>query len=389
MRSVVITAVGLRCAAGSVPALPDRSWGRPDPDAEALGVPLVARVEGVADHPDFPDDRKGALAWAAAADAMAGVAAGGRRGVWLGTGLSSLTPDELVRDLYPHLRDGRFDRASLARDLDADHPAPRRHLPERVTQVIARAYGASIAETSFSACAAAAMSLAEAARAVARDEVDIALAGGHDAMIHPIGLLSFVVLGALSTTVSRPFDRRRDGFLIGEGAAVFRLEAEDDARARGAPILARWLGAGTSVDAHNVTAPHPEGHGAALAMARALRDAGLSPADIDYVNAHGTGTPVGDRAESLAIRKVLGDVPVSSFKGAVGHTVAAAGAVELALCLASFRDGVLPRTVGLEEPDPDCPANVLVADVKKRPRVILSNSFGFGGQNCAVVVGAP
>ncbi|MFN7147443.1 MAG: beta-ketoacyl-[acyl-carrier-protein] synthase family protein, partial [Myxococcota bacterium] len=225
--------------------------------------------------------------------------------------------------------------------------------------------------------------------AVARDEVEVAFAGGHDAMIHPIGLLSFVVLGALSTTVSRPFDRRRDGFLIGEGAAVLRLEAADDARARGAPILARWLGAGTSVDAHNTTAPHPEGHGAALAMARALRDAGLTAADIDYVNAHGTGTPVGDRAEALAVRRVLGDVPVSSFKGAVGHTVAAAGAVELALCLAAFRDGVLPGTVGLEEPDPECPANVLVKHVAKRPRAILSNSFGFGGQNCALVVGAP
>ena len=386
---MVLTAVGLRCAAGSTPVLLSRTYGRADPDAEALGVPRVARVDGVPEHPDFPDDRKGALAWAAAADAMAGAPAGGRRGVWLGTGLSSLTPDELSRDLYPYLRDGRFDRTAIARDLDPTHPAPRRHAPERVTDVIADAYGADIRETSFSACAAAAMSIAEAARAVARDEVDIALAGGHDAMIHPIGLLSFVVLGALSTTVPRPFDRNRDGFLIGEGAAVFRLEAEEDARARGATILARWLGAGTSVDAHNVTAPHPEGHGAALAMRRALRDADLVAADIDYVNAHGTGTPVGDRAESLAVRTVLGDVPVSSFKGAVGHTVAAAGAVELALCLACFRDGVTPGTVGLEDLDPDCPANVLKADIDRRPSVILSNSFGFGGQNCAVVVGAP
>lgn len=389
LREVVITGVGLRCAAGATPVIPTRSHGRPDPDGDALGVPLVARVDGVADHPDFPDDRKGSLAWAAAQDALVGAPDGGRRGVWLGTGLSSLTPDEVERDLFPHLKDGRFDRAALARDLDRARPAPRRHLPERVTHVIADALGARIAETSFSACAAAAMSMAEAARAVARDEVDVAFAGGHDAMIHPIGLLSFVVLGALSTTVSRPFDRRRDGFLIGEGAAVLRLEAAEDARARGAPILARWLGAGTSVDAYNVTAPHPEGHGAALAMARALRDAGLTPADIDYVNAHGTGTPVGDRAEALAVRRVLGDVPVSSFKGAVGHTVAAAGAVELALCLAAFRDGVLPGTVGLEEPDPECPANVLVGNVAKRPRAILSNSFGFGGQNCAVVVGAP
>jgi 3-oxoacyl-[acyl-carrier-protein] synthase II len=350
---------------------------------------MVARVTDVGEDPRFPDDRKGALAWAAAEDAMAGAPAGGRRGVYLGTGLSSLTPDELQRDLYPHLRQGHFDRVALAHDLAMDHPAPRRHAPERVTAAIAEAFGASAAETSFSACAAAAQSIAEAARAVARGEVDVALAGGHDSMIHPVGLLSFVVLGALSTTVARPFDRRRDGFLIGEGAALFLLEAEEDARARGAPVLGRWLGAGTSVDAHNVTAPHPEGHGAALAMARALRDAGLSAGDVDYVNAHGTGTPVGDRAEALAIRRVLGDVPVSSFKGAVGHTVAAAGAVELALCLACFREGVLPGTVGLEELDPECPAHVLREPVTRAPRVILSNSFGFGGQNCAVVIGAP
>ena len=140
---------------------------------------------------------------------------------------------------------------------------------------------------------------------------------------------------------------------------------------------------------YNVTAPHPEGHGAALAMRRALRDAGLAAADIDYVNAHGTGTPVGDRAESLAISHVLGDVPVSSFKGAVGHTIAAAGAVELALCVACFTEDALPGTIGLSDLDPECPANVLKDRVAARPRAILSNSFGFGGQNCAVVIGRP
>jgi 3-oxoacyl-[acyl-carrier-protein] synthase II len=219
--------------------------------------------------------------------------------------------------------------------------------------------------------------------------VDVALAGGHDSMIHPIGILSFVVLGALSPTSGRPFDRRRDGFLLGEGAALVRLEREEDAMARGAPILARWLGAGTSVDAHNVTAPHPEGHGAALAMTRALRDAGLTPADVDYVNAHGTGTPVGDKAEALAIARVLGAVPVSSFKGAIGHTIAAAGAVELVLALAAFVEDEIPASVGLEDLDPGCPANVLTRSTRLRPRAILSNSFGFGGQNCALIVGAP
>jgi 3-oxoacyl-[acyl-carrier-protein] synthase II len=393
---VVVTGVGLRCAAGSRPVGPDRCYAEPEASATALGIPSVARVHGVPDHPDFPDDRKAALAWAAARDLLGSELDGGRqsaperRGIWLGTGLSSLTPDELEVDLYPFLDGaGSFDRVAIARDLAADRPAPRRHLPERVTQAIGAAWGASRAETSFSACAAAAQSIAQAARAVARGDVDVAVAGGHDSMIHPIGILSFVVLGALSPSVGRPFDRHRDGFLLGEGAALLRLEREDDAIARGAPILARWLGAGTSVDAHNVTAPHPEGHGAALAMRRALKDAGITAADVDYVNAHGTGTPVGDRAESMAIRAVLGDVPVSSFKGAVGHTIAAAGAVELALALAAFQDGGLPASVGLEDLDPDCPANVLVAPLTRRPRAILSNSFGFGGQNCAIVLGAP
>ena len=386
---VVITGVGLRCAAGSSPLIPERCYGVADEGALALGVPRVARVDGVPEHPDFPDDRKAALAFAAAADAMVGIPDAARRGVWLGTGLSSLTPDELERDLYPYLVDGAFDRAAIARDLDRDHPAPRRHLPARVTEHLARAIGATVAETSFSACAAAAQSIAAAARAVARGDVDVALAGGHDSMLHPIGLLSFVVLGALSPVAGRPFDRHRDGFLIGEGAAVLRLEREADAVARGAPVLARWLGAGTSVDAYNVTAPHPEGHGAALAMRRALRDADLGPGDIDYVNAHGTGTPIGDRAETLAVSHVLGDVPVSSFKGAVGHTIAAAGAVELALCLAALRDQVIPGTPGLEEPDPECRANVIQATRPGRVRVMLSNSFGFGGQNCAIILAAP
>ncbi len=386
---VVLTAVGLRCAAGARPVLPTRVHARPDPGATALGIQGVAGVDGVDEDPRFPDDRKGSLAWAAASDAAAGAPAQGRRGVWLGTGLSSLTPDEIRQDLYPFRTGDHFDRDAMAHDLAADRPSPRRHDPARVTRTLAAALGADRAETSFSACAAASQAIASAARAVARGEVDVAFAGGHDAMIHPVGMLSFVVLGALSPSQCRPFDRRRDGFLIGEGAAVFVLEREADARARGATILARWLGAGTSVDAYNVTAPHPEGEGAALAMRRALADAGLEAADIDYVNAHGTGTPVGDRAEALAVHRVLGDVPVSSFKGAVGHCVAAAGAVELALCLAAFRDAVFPGTVGLEELDPDIRANVIRDARPGRIRTILSNSFGFGGQNCAVIVGAP
>ncbi len=344
----------------------------------------------VPDDPRFPDDRKGSLAAAVLDDARGGGRGddGARIGLFLGTGLSSLTPAELAIDLYPHARAAGFDRDAMARDLARDRASPRRHQPERVTEVLGAQIGAIVRETSFSACSAAAQSILQGARAVARGDVDVAYVGGHDSMLHPIGYLSFVVLGALSPTVGRPFDRHRDGFLIGEGAAVLRLQREGDLRA-GDAVLGWIVGGGTSVDAYNVTHPHPEGLGAGLAMARALRDASLEPGDIDYVNAHGTGTPVGDEAECLAVHRVLGDAPVSSFKGAVGHTIAAAGAVELALCLGIFGSGFLPGTPGLEEVDPNLPARILRDPTPGRVRHLLSNSFGFGGQNCALVVAAP
>jgi 3-oxoacyl-[acyl-carrier-protein] synthase II len=403
---VVISGVGLRCAAGSEP--PVRPFVAADAAATALGVRAVARVKGVGDLPGWAGDRKAALAFAAAADALASARfariqppdlasgarvdlGGARAGVFLGTGLSSLTPAEFAEDLVPHLRDRTIDRDALARDLAIDRASPRCHDPACVSRHLAAAVGAPLdaAETHFSACAAAAMAIGSAARAVARGDVDLAITGGHDSMIHPLGILSFVVLGALAPAAGRPFDRRRDGFLLGEGSGCFVLERASDARARGATILGRVLGCGTSIDAWNVTAPHPEGHGAALAMQRALDDAGLCRGEIDYVNAHGTGTPVGDRAEAKAIAAVLGDVPVSSFKGSVGHAIAAAGAVELALCLPCFLTGTIPGTAGLQDLDPDCPAQVLTEAISRRVRALVSNSFGFGGQNCALVIGAP
>ncbi len=269
-------------------------------------------------------------------------------------------------------------------------PLPRRHLPAcAIARPVASAGVLGPTGTSFSACAAAAQAMAEGLRALRRGDADVALVGGHDSMLHPLGLLSFVVLGALAPDRCRPFDRAREGFLIGEGAAVFVLEREDAARARGAPVLGRLLGAGTSADAWNVTAPQPEGQGAERAMRRALADAGLRPEDIDYVNAHGTGTPVGDLAEAQAIARVLGDrVPVSSTKGALGHTIAAAGAIEAAVCLAAMQQEFLPGTCGLEERDPACPIDAVLAPRAARPRALLSNSFGFGGQNACLVFGA-
>jgi 3-oxoacyl-(acyl-carrier-protein) synthase len=166
------------------------------------------------------------------------------------------------------------------------------------------------------------------------------------------------------------------------------LESAARAEARGARVRARVLGAGTSADAWNVTAPHPKGAGAELAMRRALRDAGLEPGQVDYVNAHGTGTPLGDAAEAAAIGRVLGPgAAVSSIKGAVGHTIAAAGALEAAACIAALEGGFRPGTVGLESSDISLPVRAIVAPEDADVRVTLSNSFGFGGQNCALLLG--
>ena len=405
--AVVITGVGVLTAAGEgLRALSDALLANAccgSPWSSALPVSQVATVRvPVEEDPMFPDDRKAWLAHRALSGALetAGVAGprpfGDRRvSVYLGTGLSSVTGAELEDDLFPHIKpDGAgglaFDRASMSRDLAPDHAAPRRHLPSRVTASFAqRLQATGPCATNFSACAAAAQAMAEGLWTLRRGLADVAVVGGHDSMAHPMGLLSFVVLGALSPDRCRPFDRHRDGFMLGEGAAVFVLERLADAAARGASVYGVLVGAGTSVDAWNVTAPHPEGAGAELAMRRALRDARINAADIGYVNAHGTGTPVGDVAEATAVNRVFGDVPISSVKGAVGHTIAAAGAVEAAACLAGLLGGYLPGTAGLEEPDSACPVTALAAPVAREVGFMASNSFGFGGQNASLIFAHP
>lgn len=377
--------------AGSTAGAPPHSF-----DPGLLAIRSLAELRApVPEVEGFKDDRKVHLLFAAARETLEspGLPPGpaGDRGVFLGTGLSSVTPGELAADLYPHLRDGAFDRASLAMTLDTLSGSPHRHLPGRAARALARLFGATgPVQTSFSACAASAQAIADATLAIRRGEIRCALAGGHDSMTHPLGVLSFVLLGTLSDDRCRPFDRRRNGFLLGEGAAVLLLEHPDHARERGARPVARLLGAGTSVDAHAVTAPHPDGFGACLAMRRALQDASIRPEQVDQINAHGTGTLVGDRAEALAVARLFSHaVPVCSLKGAFGHTIAAAGAVELVASIAAMGRGFLPGTAGCEEPDPDCPVNVQRAPERRTPGVILSNSFGFGGQNASLVVAHP
>lgn len=249
-----------------------------------------------------------------------------------------------------------------------------------------------------SACAGGALAVAHAAAQIARGLETIVLCGAADSMVEPFGLGGITRLGAPSPRnepdACRPFDRRRDGTVMGEGAAMFVVEAEERALARGARPLAIVLGSGSTQDAWRLSAPRPDGVPARRAMERALQRANLSPGSIGYVNAHGTGTPLNDAAEARAIRSALGDwgaqVPVGSIKGAVGHLMAASGAIELAACLLPFERGLLPGTANFAEPDPECGLNVLgPAAVPARVEAVLSNSFGFGGQNAAVVLGRP
>ncbi len=243
-----------------------------------------------------------------------------------------------------------------------------------------------------SACAAGAMAVAHAAAMIERDQADVVLCGASDSMVNPLGVGGMSRLSAPSprneASACRPFDRRRDGLVIGEGAAFFVVEEESRARARGASLLARILGWASTQDAYRATAPRPDGSRAKSAMEQAVRRAKLNPSDIGYINAHGTGTPLNDVAEAKAIRELFGDVPVSSIKGAVGHLMAAAGAIELAACLIPFKHDVLPGTAHFEQPDPECPIDVIGQTPRKaRVDYVLSNSFGFGGQNVSVILG--
>ena len=246
-----------------------------------------------------------------------------------------------------------------------------------------------------SACAAAGHAIGTAMRMIQHGEADAVVTGGAEAALTPLSRAAFAALDATSPTgQSRPFDRRRDGFVMGEGAGILILEDEERALERGATILGVVRGYGASSDAHHLTAPEVAGSGATAAMRIAIADAGLTPADIDYVNAHGTSTPLNDRAETVAIKNALGEhaqrVPVSSTKSAIGHLLGAAGAAEAIATLYALQEGVAPPTLGYEEPEEDLDLDY-VPEAKPlqtdgRPPIALSNSFGFGGHNAVLVL---
>ncbi len=248
-----------------------------------------------------------------------------------------------------------------------------------------------------SACSSGAHAIGEAFRTVGDGEMDAAIAGGSEAPITPLSVAGFCALRALSarndapTKASRPFDKDRDGFVMGEGAGVVVLEAEGHALARGAPILAELVGYGSTADAHHMTAPAPDGEGAARSMRTALRSAGLGPADVDYVNAHGTSTELNDKFETKALHTVFGDhtkkLLVSSTKSMTGHLLGAAGAIELVACVLAIQHGIVPPTINQETSDPDCDLDYVPNVARRAPvRVALSNSLGFGGHNVSLIV---
>lgn len=247
-----------------------------------------------------------------------------------------------------------------------------------------------------SACASSAHAIGLGYRLISWGEADFAIVGGSEASITPMGIAGFCALQALSTQndppekASRPFDAKRDGFVMGEGAGVLLLEELSHALKRGAPIYAEIVGFGSSDDAYHITAPDPEGNGAVLAMKRAIKDAGIEPQEVNYINAHGTSTKLNDKIETLAIKKVFGDyaykIPVSSTKSMIGHLLGAAGAVESIATVLAIHDGIVPPTINYEEKDPDCDLDYVPNQARKWDvKYALKNSFGFGGQNATLI----
>lgn len=348
-------------------------------------------------------DRKVAFAIVAAAEAWRSAGLGARDGVPLA--LACGLEHAMIGDLTRARREGRIDW-DIEGALDVAHvertlrraggKIRNRAAVDLASRAVGDLLGLGPLVTHVSACAAGALSIAHAAAMIERGE-SIVVCGATDSMLDPIGVGGMVTLGTTSPRgddldACRPFDRRRDGLVLGEGAALFVVEEEQHALARGARPLARVLGWGASQDAYKPSAPEPEGAVSAIAMRRALERAGLQPHELGYINAHGTGTPLNDVAEVRAIRRALGEaaaaIPVSSIKGAVGHLMAASGSIEVAASLLAFERDLLPGTANHRERDPECDLDI----VGEAPRVatvdsVMSSSFGFGGQNAAVVLG--
>lgn len=318
-----------------------------------------------------------------------------QRGLSLGVGLEILRMDDLVAAVGS---EGQLDPERLARLLEGTSATERFRIPADIApRALAALFDlAGKRLVNVSACVAGTQALGQAYRQLRRGQTGMVLAGGTDSMINPVAVAGFGLLAATSASselgsrASRPFDRRRDGFVLGEGAALFVLEEREAARARGATILCEIVGYGASLDAFKITDPDEQGRGAQSCMRAALADARLAPSDIGYINAHGTSTKKNDSIEALAINAVFGPrgggVPVSSTKSMIGHCISAAGALEFAASLLTFQRDLLGPTMNHEEPDPACDLDVVPNKARPaRVDTFLSNSFGFGGQNTSLI----
>ena len=310
----------------------------------------------------------------------------------MGVGLEELA--DLQRRFAP---DGKLSFEDLAADASFDPIAFTRSQVNAGLALLLRRFGIrGHASSMHTACASGGQAVGAAARLIRRGTADLALAGGFDSMINPVGLAGFCLLGALSPDndtpeqASRPFDRTRNGFVLGEGAGFLVLEEWQAAERRGATIYAELAGEGSSLSSYRITDSHPSGDGPIQAMRRALADACVRPEDVDYLNAHGTSTRMNDRSECVAVRSVFGahtdSIAVSSTKSLMGHLIAAAGAVEAAICALVVREGSVPANANLRERDPECDLGFVREPLRREVRAALSNSFGFGGTNSSVVL---
>lgn len=309
-------------------------------------------------------------------------------GVIIGSGMGSMEP-------------------TISSTLTLAAQGPRRVTPFFVPMMLADTPAATVSITYglcgpnmsvATACATGNNALGEAAVTIQRGAADVMLAGGSEACILPLAFAGFSIMGALSTRndapeeASRPFDKERDGFVVSEGAAILVLEALEHAVARQAPIYGEFLGYGNSSDAYHISQPREDGTGAAKAMVAAMRDAGVEPKQIDYINAHGTSTDLNDRAETSAIKIAAGShaqmIPVSSTKSMHGHLLGAAGALEAIICLKSMQENTLPPTINQQTPDPDCDLDYVPNSARPAElNIVMSNGFGLGGHNATIILG--
>jgi 3-oxoacyl-[acyl-carrier-protein] synthase II len=322
-----------------------------------------------------------------------------RFGVYLGAGEGQQDFYRFARMMTAATADGEFSLKKFVESAvkELDPVAELEQEPNMPSSYLAGMFNAQGPNANcLTACAASSQAVGEAAEIIRRGEADVMLSGGAHSMIHPFGVTGFNLLTALSERnnepqrASRPFDLNRDGFVLGEGAAMVVLEEYERAKARGATIYGEIAGYGTTADAFRITDQHPEGRGATRCIRMALEDAQLNDDDICYINAHGTSTALNDKIETLAIRNAFGPqaekIPVSSTKSMTGHLVAAAGATELIVCLMTLRDNVIPPTINYETPDPACDLDYVPNVAREHKcKAVLSNSFGFGGQNITLI----